>query len=80
MNAASTDIEKQILMNQMQILIRTEYILRTNQEDLYAEFLVNLVNEPEFMEFTHVIKEDIKAFGISDEEIQHEIAAMVPAI
>lgn len=80
MSAALSHIQKQNLMNQMQLIIRTEYILRTNQEDQYTEFLKGLTSESDFVEFTPAIEDDIKLFGITEEEIQDAIAAMVPAL
>lgn len=80
MSVVSSDIKKRNLMKQMQLIIRTEYILRTNQEDQYTEFLKEISSESDFMEFKPAIEDDINQFGITEDEIQEAIAAMIPAL
>lgn len=60
-----------------QLMIRTEYILRTNQEQQYADFLNELSVEESFEHFSNVINEDIKQFGITDQEIQQVMQSML---
>ncbi|MGG3925656.1 hypothetical protein ABET51_06615 [Metabacillus fastidiosus] len=72
----ANDNQKVLHMMQL-LLIRTEYILQTHQEQQYADFLKDLQYDNSFIEFQQVIDEDISAFGITDQEIEETIQLML---
>ncbi len=60
-------------------MLTVEYILERNHEEDYVSFLYDLKRNQDFLDFDKEIDSHIKTFEITDEDIQREITAMIPA-
>ncbi|MGN7942010.1 hypothetical protein [Metabacillus sp. 22489] len=74
-----TDNQKALHVMQ-QLILKVEFILQTNQEQQYADFLKELMYDSEFADFEQTIREDIKQFGIADQEIIDTMKELIPTI
>ncbi|MBT2736141.1 hypothetical protein [Bacillus sp. ISL-7] len=54
-----------------QLIIRTEFIIQQdkNLDEQYVQFLQTIKDSPEFEEFQVEIEEDIREFGVSEDEV-----------
>jgi 2-hydroxy-3-keto-5-methylthiopentenyl-1-phosphate phosphatase len=75
-------IPKMSLKLYRQLLIRTEFIIQKNKnlDEQYVQFLKEIKLDPMFKEFHVEINEDIREFGVTSQEIQSSMKAMIPVI
>ncbi|TCN25507.1 hypothetical protein [Mesobacillus foraminis] len=68
------------LKNYKKLMVVTHFLLASDLEDQYVDFLKDLLNEndPEWADFTEEILEDIQLYEITDEDIKN--ALKVPCI
>lgn len=72
------DSNQKALHIMQQLILKVEFILQTNQEQQYADFLKGLMYEDEFAKFQQTIEEDIIQYGITEQEIQETMKELIP--
>lgn len=69
----SKQFENEPLNIYKRLMVMSEFIIASDLEDRYVSYLRKMLNESDWEEFREEILSEIELYGISEEQIHHEI-------
>jgi hypothetical protein len=65
------------LKNLKRLMVVSEFIMSSDLEDQYLNFLKEIISDTEWLEFKDEIVEEINIYELTDEEITQEMSSFV---